>query len=858
MINKISKGTIFRLIVSLILFTATLVALANPIATIPPIGSTFNPFSGVWAASNQGQPISSQTIRVPSLSQVVTVSYDSYERPTINASNEHDLFETIGILQARNRLFEMDLLRRAGEGTLSAVIGPSQLSTDKFQLTLGLERTAEAELNYVKKDPTTLGLMNAYVTGVNYEINHLEKTNQLPSEFRLLNYKPAPWTIVDSLVIQGDLTELLDFSTAPIDRTLYVETLGKALTDKIFPTFASNPQAPYDKGSYSRLPLQPIGRAIPGSTTSSASIAAKSLRSNEATPKKQTTQTSTHSNQVEALTQITSWYQGINPILRRMGSESNNFAVAGSKSTTGHSILAGDPHLAFQLPSIWYQLTANSPTLSIAGVSVPGLPGILIGHNKQIAWSLTDTQNQSVFYYKEVTSQAHPNQYFWDGKWRNFRTYSYQIAQKGGPTINYQVKVTVHGPVMTNSGITASAYWFGAIPSDDIASLYGVYHATNFSQFKAALRGWLAPTQNFAFADNNGNVGIIAPGIYAQVRSGDPRVLLNGTGANDVIGTIPFTQVPQSYDPKSGFIFSANQRPVTDSYPYFIGDSNNAFDPGYRARTISNYLSKHKKISPTQMANLQTSYSDLLASEVVPKLLAAIHSSIPAGVFTLTRPYQNALDQLSSWNYSMDQSSNAAPIWWYFINEYLQELFGAQWSTHHVPTSKDSNLKIAIDNTSLLEDAEAITLNPHLGPSFGLAISSQSDLYKVMFASFENAIKKMELKYGTNMTSINWGSIHNDKFVSLTNVDSLSYGPFPAGGDPWTVNAAEGALLSTGGPSWRMIAQPNSSSEGIIPGGQSGNELSKNYESEALLWRNHSYLPMTSTQSPIAIWTLSK
>lgn len=843
---------------STLLMLGTIFALSHPYGSIPPIGPTFSPFSGVWATSKLGNSLTSQTIRIPSLSQVVTVAFDSYERPTINAANEHDLFETIGILQARFRLFEMDLLRRAGEGTLAAVIGHSELSTDEFQLTLGLKRTAEVEAMNIAHEPSTYALMKAYVDGVNYEIKQMEKTNSLPAEFRLLNYKPAPWTLVDTLVIQGDLTELLDFTSNPVDRTLYATSLGTDLTNKLFPTFATNPQVPYDNGPFAKVPLTKITRAIPGTSLKTSSAKAKSMMA-----KVEGSQTTSHSTrsttyQIEnGLAQITNWYQSIDPILRRSGSESNNFAISGKKSSTGGAILAGDPHLAFQLPSIWYQLTANSPTISFSGVSVPGLPGILIGHNRSIAWSLTDTQNQSVFYYREKTSPAHPNQYFWDGKWRSYTTYSYQIAQKGGATIDYQVRVTVHGPVMTTSGITASAYWFGAIPSDDIQSLYRIYKSTNFSQFKAALAGWLSPTQNFAFADDKGNIGIIAPGIYAQVRSGDPRFLLDGTGKSDVVGTIAFSQVPQSYDPKSGFIFSANQRPVSSNYPYFIGDSSNAFDPGYRSRTIFDFLSSHKKITPVQMSQLQTSYGDLLAREMTPRLISAIHASIPSSAFTLTTPLQRALNLMNSWNYQMKTDSKAAPFWWYFINQFLDNLYNPIWSAHKVPTSVDSNLKISINNTSLLEDAEALTLNPKIGPRIGIDVSNQSQLNRLMFEAFQGAVRSLENDYGSRFYDRTWGSIHKDEFVSITNIDSLSYGPFSASGDPWTVNAAEGSLLTKGGPSWRMVAQPGKNYQGIIPGGQNGDELSSNYTSQSALWRSNQYLNMTSEGSPNAIWTLS-
>jgi penicillin amidase len=178
----------------------------------------------------------------------------------------------------------------------------------------------------------------------------------------------------------------------------------------------------------------------------------------------------------------------------------------------------------------------ESPSLNVTGVSVPGVPGVLIGHNAQIAWSLTDVQNQATFFYAEQTSASRPGEYYWRGAWRKMRQVSYTIAVRGGHAVHLAVDITVHGPIMTQDAQTMAVDWMGNVPSPDLTALLGIDEAGNYSQFRSALAGWHAPSQNFVYADHLGNIGVISAGYFPQVAHGQPWLPLSGTGADDIVG----------------------------------------------------------------------------------------------------------------------------------------------------------------------------------------------------------------------------------------------------------------------------------------------------------------------------------
>jgi penicillin amidase len=797
---------------------------------LPPLGPAFNPGTGVWTIAKDAQLPGNQTLHLPFLQQPVTVLFDKQGVAYINAQTNHDLFATLGYLHASFRLTQMDLMRRQGEGRLAEVVGKKALESDKFELQLGLLRTAQQEWRQMAKDSPACQALTAYAEGVNAKIEADKQSGSLPFMFKMLGYQPEPWTPVDSLVIQGIMTQTLDFNDKPLDYALLVKSLGYERTMEWFPVLPPNEQHPYDPGPYKAGGIAPIDSAQePSQALWNAAIDVK-----------------------QRLRQLP-------PFAIHHGSNSNNWAVDGTKTANGKPLTAGDPHLSQTLPAIWYQVQADAPDYHFAGVSIPGVPIILIGHNEHISWSLTNVQNQATFYYAEKTDADHPGQYYWKGAWRPFQRIEYDIPVKGARTEHLVVNLTVHGPVLTQKGQTLAVDWMGARPSPDLEVLLNVIRAKNFTEFRNALRDWHAPSQNFVYADENGNIGLISAGYYPIIRKGDPWLPLPGTGESDIVGTIPFDSIPQVYNPPWHFVFSANQRVVGNDYPYYIGTSFNFFDNGYRANVIYHALRDGKNFTVDDMKALQLDTRDYLASLIVPRLLDSLARE------NLSGQAATAYSLLQKWDYRMEADSPAASIWWTFLNKYLENTFGPWWQHFKVPVDKDQDIAISPNRTSLVEDLEAWTLHDPNNPAFSLPDGTKRTAEDVMRKSFLDAVQSLQTQLGADPHAWVWGRLHSRQFPSLLKIPELGYGPYPSGGNIWTVNAADSddGYLSTAGPSWRFIMDWGTKQGiGVYPGGQSENPMSPWYSNLIPAWWNGVYYPMqdflaTKSTPEHITWTMT-
>jgi len=798
-------------IAAVIVTAAVLYAAFFGAGPLPALGPAFNPVTGAWTMAADAS-ISSETLHLVGLDQPVRVTFESDGTAHIVAQTDHDLFLATGYVHARFRLFQMDLLRRQGEGRLSEVVGKAALDSDRFELQLGLLRTAQLEWNAASPRSREAGL--AYAQGVNDRITEAEAAHQLPAMFTLLGYQPKPWAPIDSLIVKGDMTQTLNFTDTPLVMALLEKSLGADLTSQWFPILPPNPQSPYDPGPYpAQAPPAPI--AAVSQVSNSEAVAAADV------------------------------YQRLSSLpagLVATGGDSNNWAVAGSRSTSGGALMAGDPHLHLTLPAIWYQLTMDSPGYHVSGVSIPGTPVILIGHNQHISWSLTDAQNQQTFFYLEHEDSAHPGQYLWNGAWKSYQTVSYDIPVLGGPTDHLTVKLSVHGPVITERGQTTSVWWAGNIPSQDLDVLMGIDQASDYQQFRDALRGWYSPTHNFVYADDKGNIGLISAGYYPQLGAGaQPWLPMAGTGENDVKGTIPYDDIPQVYNPPDGIIWSANQRQVTAGYPYYIGTASNFFDPGYRANEIHRVLSQGTKLSAADMMALQTDTRDYLASEMVPILLKAI-------------PNSPSRDLLTGWDYRMEINSPAATIWWTFWQSYLAATFDPYWKSRDVKVAR-SEL-----NDALGQDLEAWTLGDPTNSAFtyGGSSNTSSDVMRIAFTSTISTLTK---QLGSDPNTWTWGRVHQRVIENLAQVTGLNYGPRPDRGDANTPLAAPN-FPSSNGPSWRMVVDWGAGTfEAIYPGGQSENPASAWYDDRVNTWFDGKYAAMltadqASGASGSTAWTL--
>ena len=891
-------------VVALAASACLLGALGLGIGTVPALGRVLLPGHGAWASAAGARLPQSATLTVAGLTRPVHVRFSPQGVPSISAQSQDDAYLALGYVQAEYRLAQMDRARRVAEGRLAQLIGAAGIPSDEFELRLGLLRTAEQEWAQLPKSSPAAGVLIAYARGVNDYLAQLRRSGQWPAVFTLAGVYPRNWTPVDSLAVQSELTQELDFTTTPLDYAVLEHSLGPARTMSWFPVLPANGQNPYDPGPYRKLPLIPLA---PGQ----AAAGARPVAAGGAGPPALTTadvrahsagrlRSPSENLPVRSAAISAGLAQAAAAILREASAlpagqlysapASNAWAANGPKVAGGGAMLAGDPHLPQTLPSIWYEAALSAPGLAVSGVGVPGVPAILIGHNSAIAWSLTDTQSQATMFYAEQTDATLPREYFWDGQWRHMRVLHYTVPVRGAPARQIYVPLTVHGPVLTQAGRTIAVDWMGALGSPDVAAMLAIDRAGDFAQFRVALAGWRSPALTFVYADNRGNIGAISAGYYPQVRQGDPWLPLPGTGIDDVAGVIPYAAVPQVYDPRSHVIATANQRPVGASYPYYLGTTANYFDAGYRADAEFAYLRLHWSMRPASFAALQDDTGDQLAAAIVPKLLTVLQQSDRAGKH-LTQIQQIAQQTLASWNKKMDAGSDGASIWWTFWTCYLSDVFGPWWAAARVPVTADTaGLAVGPAQSSLDEDLQAWTLTDQRNAAFTPPSAPRGAVAPahavapvvwpgatpaavMMRAAFVSAVSDLYGLLGDGPGRWPWGKLHTREFPALTqgaagagsrastartdalgypqnqaSPDSLGYGPRSSGGDLWTVDAAEGGMDSEIGPSWRMIAAWSGGgrlfSEGIYPGGQSENPASPWYTDMIGDWWSGSYLPM--------------
>ena len=802
-------GRILNLAVALVVSAAVLYAAFFGAGPLPALGPAFNPSTGAWTMAADAQ-VTDRVLRLDGLHQPVRVLLEKNGTAHVTAQTDQDMFLVTGYLHARFRLFQMDLMRRQGAGRLSEIVGKAALNSDRFELQLGLLRTAQAEWNALAPgDPNRVALL-AYAQGVNDRIAEAKATHQLDAMFTLLGYEPRPWTPIDSALVKGDMTQTLNFTDTPLVMALLNKSLGADLTSEWFPTLPPNQQSPYDPGPYGKPKTAPIEQLPPPS---------------------------------QAMSDVQALYDRLAALpagLIAHGGASNNWAVGAAKSASGGAMLAGDPHLHLTLPAIWFQLSVDSPSYHAAGVSIPGTPVVLIGHNDHIAWSLTDAQNQQTFFYVEKEDAAHAGKYFWNGQWKEYAKVDYDIPVKGGKTQHVTVKLSVHGPVISERGQTTSVWWAGNVPSQDLGVLLAIDRAANWQDFREALRGWHSPTHNFVYADDRGNIGLISAGYYPQVAKGQPWLPMPGTGEYDIAGTIPYNEIPQDYNPPDNIIWSANQRQVTNDYPYYIGTASNFFDPGYRANEIHRVLSRPGKLSATDMQSLQTDTRDFLASEIVPVLLQSLK-----GV-QLNAKETTAVELLQGWDYRMEANSAAATISAYFWGWYVYETFHPWWKSRAVPVDYNEVADM------LGQDLETWSLHEPTNRAFSAPGVGTRTAVDTERTAFHKVIADLGKMLGPDPKTWTWGRVHQRVLENLAHVSGLSYGPRPDRGDGNTPLAA-GGFPSTHGPSWRIVVDWGTHTfEGVYPGGQSENPASEWYTNRVGAWWTGGLDPMLSADQAAA------
>ena len=836
----------YRLIINL-LVTIFMIIIVALVMFLEPINTVMNFLSvsnGIW---NSASPVSGNRFVLKGLHNSVEIIIDNRGVPHIYAKDDYDLFYAIGFMHARERLWQMDIQRRFAEGRLAEIIGKSALNNDVFMRIIGLGRAANLTALMIQNNyPSYYKLYEAYADGVNAYIRLAEQENKLPLMFRLLDYKPDLWTPVDSIAFAKLMAWSLTNYFEPLKYSLIVTKIGSAEMLKlypIYPYYEENVTVVPGNGTINNkkinvspeylLSLDWFSQWATGLNFNDPIFKDKLVRAVNSILK-------LSGDPIENSQDIQTFENLLfNGLSYSIGS--NDWAVASFKSANGFAMLADDPHLQLQLPSLWYEVDLHSSDINAYGVTLVGIPAIIIGFNNKIAWGLTNTQIGVLDFYVEKINPSNPDEYWYNGSWHEFSTIREVIKVKGNPSTVLLVNETIHGPILTQEGLTISARWIGMGATYEAIAIPNVMKAQNITQFFNALRLWDVPSQNFMYADVYGNIAVIEPGKFPfriiKLPNGDiikvlgSRSVLNGTGDYEWAGFVQFEDLPHSVNPQQGYLAAPNQMSIGRYYPYFI--LGGWWDPGARAQTINMLLSK-RILSVEDMMRAQSSIHDWYAQMFTPLIIKSVEK-YPSNDPDVNR----AIQLLKNWNYSMSKDLEAPSVWWFWLVSFYNMTFIKKYKELGIP----------------------INQYPYPGTILYLALNEPNsqwfdgDFYKTASQALQDAVKNLKTKLGA---SWKWGQYHMLYLEHLSQLKPLSIGPLPEDGDSFTLMAAPFSNTFYGpvkhGPSWRMIVIMNNKTGpeayGVYPGGQSENPISKHYNDFVTTWLSYQYNNLLLENNP--------
>lgn len=764
--------------------------------------------TGLSLAAVHGQDAArSNTIQIAGLHGRVTIRRDERGIPYIEATNEDDAYFAQGYVTASDRLWQMDLLRRNVRGELAEVLGQAALAQDQRHRTMGYARVIDATA--ARMSPQMRSVLESYAKGVNAFIESRTSQN-LPPEFVILQYKPKPWVPADSLAVGKLLYEVLS-NTWPTDimraslADLPPAKRAALLTEKtaLDVLVVGNDRV---KGMRAVAPRHPgpldgalLGRLAEIVATQQRAFQLAGFESDAAAD---------------------------------LAQASNNWVVSGKRTASGKPLLANDPHLPAFAPSIWYLtgLLVKDPksNLHVAGVTFPGAPGIVVGHNQHIAWGATNLNPDVQDLYREKFDPQNPTRYLTPTGWREAEVRQEQIKVRKGfgntetETKSFAVTVTRHGPIVLEQEGARYALRWPALDSDSVEfeGFYLINRARNWKDFTAALSHYAGPTQNFIYAGVDGHIGYYGAGRIPVRKTGDGSVPYDGsTDAGEWTGFIPFAQLPHSYDPPGGIIVTANQRVVGSSYGHFL--THNWAQP-YRARRIFDLLSQKPKLTREDFRRvLGDTYSyagSLFAREVVRAMQGQV----------MDEKMRASLASFTSWDGRLEADSRVAPVVAQMRIALRQRVLKAALGESLFKNYVWPNADVLIDRVIREQPREWLPKE----------FRNYPDLLRASYADARQALTK---SLGADESKWTWGAMSPARFThplaSAPFVGAqFTVPPFPQGGTPFLL----GATVNVGaGVSMRLIADPSDwdkTQQGLALG-QSGIPSSPHWKDQLDDWR---------------------
>ena len=737
------------------------------------VSSDLTGLSSASVVGFEADSIPTESLNLSGLTGEVAVNVDEFGIPHIDAENLNDGIFAQGFLHAKDRLWQMEYQRRAAKGTLAEVLGEDAVAQDTYIRTVGIDRAAEVA--YDNLTPETKQIVDDYTAGVNAYFN----TNpDLPEEFETLGYKPEVWQPTDVMAI----AQLQIFAVGTTDGGEF--TRFELLEQGISPERIQELLPDYSPGDTTILGLEVEANSATAEVTPELALVS-------------------NNTQLDILAQLESLFPDTEA--------SNNWVVSGDRTTTGEPFLANDPHLNLQTPSFWYQSSIDSPEVGVTGVSIPGLPGIQNGYNRDIAWGQTATLADTEDYYVlEETEDG--SGYIYQGEIQPYEVREETIQVKDAEPVTVRVKESVYGPVISDAvelEVPVALNSVGIEPvNGTLEAFTGINKADDWTEFKSSLETIANPISNFVYADTQGNIGYIAPGKY-PIRQPEHtgEYPIPGTGEFDWQGFIPYKDVPQLYNPESGYIVTANNKQVPDTYPYRI---NGNYGEPYRAERITELIESKEKLSLEDMQAIQLDTVTLLYRDFRP-ILEQIEPT--------TSEAKEWRDRLLHWDGDMQPDSQEAAVfaaWYVELTKLPAEEVGREtWD----------------EPRFLLEAIQGDGTAPGYFDDAALA--------------FDAALTRL----GDDIPV--WGDIHQASFEPLSEIQPENDLQVPLGGGRYTVNVSPYGVEdfnNSFGVSYRQIVDLANleNSLYINPPGQSGDPDSDNFADQLPLWQQGEYLPMTT------------
>ena len=746
-------------------------------------------------------PYYSGEVKLKGLKNEVRIFRDSLAIPYIVAEDEEDAAFALGFVHAQERMFQMDLYRRAALGRLSEVIGNKVLKIDKMFRTLGIAKAVEK--NFQQMDDRSKNLLIAYSKGVNA---YLGSTEWHSVEFDLLGYKPTEWKPEHSIAVAKLLAWELNMGWwTKIIKAHLLEKFPANYVEEIFPK--DNPNYP---------------------TTLTV---------------KNKTNFQTPFNFLKANSEA-------KMLLGFSGSHvgSNNWAVDGRLSVNGKPMIANDTHLAFSLPDEWFVAVVKEKDLTVAGFTLPGVPGVLIGENGKIAWTETNLMSDEALFYSEKLN-GRGTKYFKNGRWKKLKIVKDTIAVKDSANAVVNICSTDNGvlisdvhpyamlfPDSAQSKTFVSMNWPALNSAKEFLSISRVNHSQNWEEFKEALRSYSYPGQNFVYADSKGNIGYVC-GVKLIKRKRGAEDLLNGTTASGQIRFVPYDEMPKEFNPPKGFIATANNK-VAKDFKYHVAD---LWEPPARIERIFQFLKSKKKFSLGDFKQMQSDvYSDY-PKELINKLLIAFSAAKIED-----KNLNVALKLLKNWDYGFSKHSQPAAIYSVFFQKLIENTF------------KDEMGKNLFKEFVFVADVPLRAVKKLLKNKYSFwwdnkSTPTQETMNNILRRSLTDALTFLEGKFGKDISQWQWGRLHK---LTLKHpfhghskiIDRLmDVGTFEVGGCGTTLFNTEFSFVKpydvTLGQAMRFIydfSQPDVFYF-TLPSGESGHVWSPHYGETTRDWLKGKY-----------------